>query len=148
MQWLALLAFVATRGLSRSRLTTTLLVLAVTAGVGMQIPNTANLLGYSHTMFEEATTRGFGDVRVEHPKEPVFDEGDALATRLAAVPGVRAAVRSSRCRRASRPTAARSSASCTASIRRASGSRTAFAKASTSPATACSWGRGSPPSSG
>lgn len=92
MPWLALLAFIARRGLARSRLTTTLLILAVTAGVGMQIPNTANLIGYSHTMFEEATTRGFGDVRIEHPKEPVFDDGDAVAAKLAAVPGVRAAV--------------------------------------------------------
>lgn len=92
MPGVALLAFVASRGLSRSRLTTTLLILAVTFGVGIQIPNTANLLGYSHTMFEEATTRGFGDVRIEHPREPVFDDGDALAAKLATVPGVRAAV--------------------------------------------------------
>jgi ABC-type lipoprotein release transport system permease subunit len=89
---MALLAFLAARVLLRSRLTTLLLILAVTAGVGMQIPNTANLLGYSDTMFEEATTRGFGDVRIESTREPIFDDGDAVAAKLAAVSGVRAAV--------------------------------------------------------
>lgn len=89
---LSLLTFVATRGLSHSRLTTVLLILAVAAGVGLQIPNTANLVGYSHTMFEEATTFGFGNVRVQHPTEPLFDDADALAKDLATVAGVQAAV--------------------------------------------------------
>src|SRR5262245_30530557 len=92
MDRLALLVFVATRGLLRSRLTTALLVLAVAAGVGLQIPNTANLLGYTSSMFEEATSRGFGDVRVEAAEEPIIDEGDILAKDLAVLPGVRAAV--------------------------------------------------------
>lgn len=84
--------FVATRGLLRSRLTTALLILAVAAGVGFQIPNTANLLGYTHTMLEEVTTRGFGDVRVQHAAEPIMEDGDAIADAIGKLPGVRAAV--------------------------------------------------------
>jgi ABC-type lipoprotein release transport system permease subunit len=89
---LGLLAFVAMRGLAHSRLTTALLVLAVAAGVGLQIPNTANLLGYSHAMLEEATTYGFGHVRVQDSREPIFDDADAIAHELLRVPHVRAAV--------------------------------------------------------
>src|SRR5262245_4770171 len=92
MDLVAVLAFVATRGLVRSRLTTVLLVLAVAAGVGLQIPNTANLLGYTGAMFEEATTRGYGDVRVQQARDAFVDDGDALAKELSSIPGVRAAV--------------------------------------------------------
>src|SRR5262245_11321013 len=92
MGLVALLAFLATKGLARSRVTTALLLFAVTAGVGLQIPNTANLRGYTQNLFDEATSRGFGDVRVQHQKEPMFADGDAVARDLAGVPGVRAAV--------------------------------------------------------
>jgi lipoprotein-releasing system permease protein len=89
---LDLLFFLATRGLLRSRLTTTLLVLAVAAGVGLQIPNTANLLGYTAGLFDEATSAGFGDVRVQHGTRPLLEDADALAKDLATLPHVRAAV--------------------------------------------------------
>src|SRR5437763_3901618 len=92
MAALDLLVYLATSGLTRSRLTTALLVVAVAAGVGLQIPNTANLMGYTSTLFEEATTRGFGDVRVEDAHEPVVEDGDGLARELSALPGVRASV--------------------------------------------------------
>ncbi len=92
MAALDLLVFLATSGLTRSRLTTALLVVAVAAGVGLQIPNTANLMGYTATLFEEATTRGFGDVRVEDAHEPVIEDGDALARELGDLPGVHAAI--------------------------------------------------------
>ena len=92
MGLLGVLAFVATKGLVRSRLTTALLVLAVAAGVGLQIPNTANLLGYTASLFDEATTHGFGNVRVQHRKEAIIDDGDATAEKLDALPGVALAV--------------------------------------------------------
>jgi lipoprotein-releasing system permease protein len=92
MAALDLLVFLATNGLLRSRLTTALLVVAVAAGVGLQIPNTANLVGYTAELFDEATTRGFGDVRVQHAREPLIDDADALAGDLAKLPGVRGAV--------------------------------------------------------
>jgi ABC-type lipoprotein release transport system permease subunit len=89
---LGVLAFVATKGLVRSRLTTALLVLAVAAGVGLQIPNTANLLGYTANLFDEATTHGFGNVRVQHRREAIMEDGDAVAQSLATLPGVSIAV--------------------------------------------------------
>jgi ABC-type lipoprotein release transport system permease subunit len=92
MGLVGLLAFLATRGLGRSRVTTALLLIAVTAGVGLQIPNTANLRGYTANLFEEATTRGFGDVRVSDAKERFIAEGDAAAHDLSALRGVRGAV--------------------------------------------------------
>ena len=82
----------ATKGLLRSRLTTALLVIAVAAGVGLQIPNSANLRGYTANLFDEATSAGFGDVRVQHAREPILDDADALASDLAGLPGVRGAV--------------------------------------------------------
>jgi lipoprotein-releasing system permease protein len=88
----ALLVFLATKGLLRSRLTTALLIVAVAAGVGLQIPNSANLRGYTAGLFDEATTAGFGDVRVQHARDAILDDGDALAADLAGIPGVRAAV--------------------------------------------------------
>ena len=92
MGLVGLLAFLATKGLSRSRVTTALLLFAVTAGVGLQIPNSANLRGYTANLFEEATTRGFGDVRVHDGKEPYIANGDETARELAALPSVQAAV--------------------------------------------------------
>ena len=92
LELVAVWLFVAMRGLLRSRLTTALLVLAVAAGVGFQIPNTANLLGYTHTMLKKVTTRGFGDVRVRHATEPLMEDGDAIAAAIANVSGVRATV--------------------------------------------------------
>jgi ABC-type lipoprotein release transport system permease subunit len=92
MGLVGLLAFLATKGLGRSRVTTALLLFAVTAGVGLQIPNSANLRGYTANLFEEATTRGFGDVRVHDAKAQFIEDGDAAARDLSSVRGVRAAV--------------------------------------------------------
>lgn len=92
MGLVGLLAFLAARGLGRSRVTTALLLFAVMAGVGLQIPNSANLRGYTANLFEEATTRGFGDVRVHDAKAQLIDDGDAVARDLATLPAVRAAV--------------------------------------------------------
>jgi ABC-type lipoprotein release transport system permease subunit len=90
---LSLLLFLALRGLLRSRLTTAMLVAAVAAGVGLQIPNTANLVGYTGSIFEEATTSGFGNVRVQHARDAALGDADDLAAALAReLPAVRAAV--------------------------------------------------------
>jgi ABC-type lipoprotein release transport system permease subunit len=87
-----LLLFVALRGLLASRLTFALLVLPIALGVGFQIPNTANLAGSSATLIEEALARGAGDVRVEPRRKGRFADGDALAARIRALVGARAAV--------------------------------------------------------
>ncbi|UQA61191.1 ABC transporter permease [Polyangium aurulentum] len=88
------LVFLARRSLLGSRRTFVLLVLAVAAGAGFQIPNTANLAGFSAALIEEELRRGAGDVRVQPRKEPHFEDGDAAAARIAdaAGPCVRATV--------------------------------------------------------
>src|SRR5258706_2426682 len=87
-----LLLFLATRNLMENRLTSALLVLAVAAGVGFQVPNTANLLGYDAEVLEQGLNAGFGDVRVRARSGKRIENANAIAARLAALPGVRAAV--------------------------------------------------------
>lgn len=86
-----LLCFLARRGLGSSRVTFGLLVVAIAAGAGFQIPNTANLAGSSATLLAEGTARGAGDIRVEPRGRPRFPDGDALAARIAALTAARAA---------------------------------------------------------
>ena len=87
-----LLVFLASRGLLGSRVTFGLLVVAIAAGAGFQIPNSANLAGFSDALLENNLTRGPGDVRVEPRDRPRFPDGDAVAAVLRGRPGVRAAV--------------------------------------------------------
>jgi ABC-type lipoprotein release transport system permease subunit len=87
-----LLVFLARRGLLGGRVTFGLLVLAVAAGAGFQIPNEANLAGLAGALLDDSLTRGPGDVRVEPRDRPRFPDGDAVAARLRARPGVRAAL--------------------------------------------------------
>lgn len=87
-----LLLFVAGRGLLASRLTTALLIAAVAAGVGFQIPNTANLLGYRSELIRQGVSSGFGDVRLRPRKGERFPDGEAIAARARAVAGVTAAL--------------------------------------------------------
>jgi ABC-type lipoprotein release transport system permease subunit len=87
-----LLLFLARRGLLGARVTFGLLVVAIAAGAGFQIPNTANLTGFSDALLENNLTRGPGDVRVEPRDRARFPDGDAVAARLRARPGVRAAL--------------------------------------------------------
>ncbi len=87
-----LLLFLAHRGLAGGRVTFGLLVVAVAAGAGFQIPNTANLDGFAGALLEQNLTHGPGDVRVEPRDRPRFADGDAVARTLRAHPDVRAAV--------------------------------------------------------
>lgn len=84
---LRLLLFVARRSLFASRLTVVLLALAIAAGVGFQIPNTANLAGFSDALLEEALTHGAGDIRVEPRDMPRFADGEATATKVRTLTG-------------------------------------------------------------
>lgn len=81
------LVFLARRSLLGSRFTFTLLVVAVAAGAGFQIPNTANLAGFSAALLEEELRRGAGDVRVQPRNEPRFRDGDAAASEIAGAVG-------------------------------------------------------------
>ena len=58
------LLFLARKNLGASRWTTALLVAAVAAGVGFQIPNAANMAGYERELLREGISAGHGDVRV------------------------------------------------------------------------------------
>ena len=79
------LGFLALRGLLATRRTFALLVVAISVGVGFQIPNTANLAGSSATLLEEGLVWGAGDVRVEPSDRARFADGDALAARIASL---------------------------------------------------------------
>ncbi len=85
-----LLAFLARKSLFSSRVTLVLLALSIAAGTGFQIANTANLDAFGVALVEEGLTRGAGDIRVEPHEAARFHDGNALAARLKAMPGVRA----------------------------------------------------------
>ncbi|MDI1436077.1 ABC transporter permease [Polyangium sorediatum] len=88
------LLFLARKSLLGSRFTFALLVLSVAAGAGFQIPNTANLAGFSEALLEEELRHGGGDVRVEPREKRHFEDGAAAAARVSEAAGasVRAAV--------------------------------------------------------
>jgi ABC-type lipoprotein release transport system permease subunit len=71
---------------------TVLLVLAAAAGVGFQIPNGANLDGYTAELLNYGVSSGWGDVRARPRKGDRLAEADGVAARVRAVPGVRAVV--------------------------------------------------------
>lgn len=56
--------YLAWRSLSENRLTSAFLIGAIAAGVGFQVPNSANLDGYRAELVEHGIQAGFGDVRV------------------------------------------------------------------------------------
>jgi lipoprotein-releasing system permease protein len=84
--------FLARKNLFESVFNIVLLVGAVAAGVGFQVPNTANQSGYEAELMKEGVTVGNGDVRVRPRDATAFDAADALVQRIAAYPGARAVV--------------------------------------------------------
>jgi ABC-type lipoprotein release transport system permease subunit len=89
---LGLLFFLAQKSLRGSLLTAFLLVIAVAAGVGFQIPNTANLEGYTAELMEQGIVVGLGDVRLRPARGSLFKDGEGVAERARGVEGVEAAV--------------------------------------------------------
>lgn len=92
MSLVSVVFFIARRSLFQSRLTMGLLVAAVAAGVGFQIPNAANMLGYQAELLEEGVARGWGDVRVRPRDAAFFEDGAAIAAKIGAYPEVRTAI--------------------------------------------------------
>jgi ABC-type lipoprotein release transport system permease subunit len=82
--------FLAQRGLRESPLSLVLLVGAIAAAVGFQVPNTANLQGYRQVLLDDGLVHGLGDVRIRpEPGSPDrFEEVEPLLARVQAVPGV------------------------------------------------------------
>jgi len=85
------LFYLAFRTLLRSRTSFVLLIAAVTAGLGFQIPNTANLDGYSAELRDKGVSRGTGHVVVSAQNGGSFDDADSLAARIAKEPFVKGA---------------------------------------------------------
>src|SRR5439155_5244263 len=75
-----------------SLLTTALLVSAVALGIGFEVPSAANLAGYRDEILDQGLSSGFGHVRVRPGRGNSFGGADALAARLATIPGVADAV--------------------------------------------------------
>jgi lipoprotein-releasing system permease protein len=86
-----ILLYLAFRTLVRSRISFVLLIAAVTAGLGFQIPNTANLDGYTAELHDKGIARGTGHVVVTARNGGVFSDADALSARIAKEPFVKAA---------------------------------------------------------
>ncbi len=85
---LGALVFLARAGIAENRLITALLVLAVAAGVGFQIANTANLEGYTAELRAQVVTHGYGEVRIAARRGSRFDVTPELRACLAADPDI------------------------------------------------------------
>lgn len=85
-----LLAFLAWRDLRNSPVTATVLVGAAAAGVGFQVPNTANVLGYEAEMLEQGVKCGFGDVRLYPRRGRRIDDAKSTMALVRAAPGIHA----------------------------------------------------------
>lgn len=85
-QFVKVLFYLAFRTLVRSRISFVLLLAAVAAGVGFQIPNTANLNGYTAELREKGISRDTGHVVVSARNGGAFSDADALAARIAQEP--------------------------------------------------------------
>lgn len=73
----------------RSRISFVLLLAAVTAGLGLQIPNVANLDGYSLELHEKGIARGSGHVIVSTHDNGSFPDSETIAARIAKEPFVK-----------------------------------------------------------
>jgi ABC-type lipoprotein release transport system permease subunit len=89
---LAPLLFFAVRSLLAHPAISLLMVVALAAGVGFQIPNEANLTGYRAALQREVLEVGPGAVRVARTDGNPLTDARALAAAIRRVPEVRAAV--------------------------------------------------------
>jgi lipoprotein-releasing system permease protein len=83
------LFYLAFRTLVRSRISFVLLLVAVTAGLGLQIPIVANLDGYQEELHEKGIAQGSGHIIVSSHEGGAFADANALATRIAKEPFVK-----------------------------------------------------------
>src|SRR6185436_2708280 len=80
-----MLVFLALRTLREHRLSLALLLLAIAAGVGFQVPTRGNLAGYRAEILEQQVTAGWGQVRVRPRKGERFRDAAEI---IAAIRGV------------------------------------------------------------
>jgi putative ABC transport system permease protein len=88
MSHAALLLLFAIRLLLKSKFTFVLLTAAVAFGVGFQIPNAANLAGYSRELLNQGMKRATGHVTVTG-KDGVLQDADVVIPKIEALPSVR-----------------------------------------------------------
>jgi len=88
-----LLFVLASRALLRNRLSFALLVAAVTAGVGFQIPNTANLNGYTQELLRKGVARSTGHVQISSGGTEPIDGARRLVDTVRRLPFVRGVIR-------------------------------------------------------
>jgi lipoprotein-releasing system permease protein len=86
-----LLAFLALSALREHPFTLLLLLLAVAAGVGFQVPNVANVAGYRAEILRQEVGFGTGHVRVRPRNGNRFQDVGPILERLRAIDGVVAA---------------------------------------------------------
>lgn len=84
-----LLFFLAAKALFRSRLSLVLLIVAVTAGVSFQIPNAANLEGYTEELLRQGLARATGHVLITGKSSAPLEKLGPLRQRLRTLPFVR-----------------------------------------------------------
>ena len=82
------LVFLAIRSLLRSKLSLLLLVAAVAGGVGFQVPNAANLDGYTQELLRQGVARSSGHVLVTPPPQELLGQVADKVRRLSALPFV------------------------------------------------------------
>lgn len=87
---LGLILHLSLQMVTESRLTVALLVAAIAAGMGFQVPNSANLDGYRDELLVQGLATGFGDVRLRPREGRRFVDADALAVRVASAAQARA----------------------------------------------------------
>jgi ABC-type lipoprotein release transport system permease subunit len=86
---LGMLAFLALRTLREHRLSLALLLLAIAAGVGFQVPTRANLAGYRTEILDQQVTSGWGHVRVRPRRGERLRDAEPITAGVRGVPGVR-----------------------------------------------------------
>jgi lipoprotein-releasing system permease protein len=76
------LFYLAFRTLIRSRTSFILMLVAVTVGLGLQIPNIANLDGYAEQLHDKGIAQGSGHIIVSSHDGRAFAEAKTLAARI------------------------------------------------------------------
>lgn len=84
-----ILFYLAFRTLVRSRASFFLMLAAVTVGLGLQIPNTANLDGYQVELHDKGIAQGTGHIIVSSPDGRSFADAQTLATRISKEPYIK-----------------------------------------------------------
>ena len=87
---LRLIGSLAFTALGEHPLSLLLLLLAVAAGIGFQVPNVANVAGYRAELLRQEVGSGLGDVRVRPRTGGRFRDADPITQRLRAIAGVAA----------------------------------------------------------